>query len=275
MNRYSILVNTCDKFNDCWSPYFKLQEKYWKNCSGSIYLNTEFLEYKHEGLKINSLAVSKGDEMTRLSWSKCLINALYKIEDEIILYMQEDYFIYDLVKNQTIEHYVELMLADKSIDCIHLTDQGVIPDGRSSYEGLLKVKQVQRYRISCQAALWRKDTLRSYLRKWENAWQFEQYGSKRSSILKHQFYVIDPSSKLVDNLNIIPYIFTGIIQGKWHNNISEIFSKNNIDINYKLRGYIKDTQQTNLFIRSKKFIKNFHLILRSNLEFLYMKYVKK
>lgn len=26
---YSILVNTCDKFEDCWNPFFKLLSIYW------------------------------------------------------------------------------------------------------------------------------------------------------------------------------------------------------------------------------------------------------
>lgn len=43
--KYALLVNTCDKFEDCWIPFFSLLKKYWPDCSGKIYLNTEYKSY--------------------------------------------------------------------------------------------------------------------------------------------------------------------------------------------------------------------------------------
>ena len=140
MANYSILINTCDKFDDCWVPYFKLHAQYWPDCRGKLFLNTETKDFSYPGLEIVSLKVNGNDLARRLTWSECLLRALDKIDDDIVLYMQEDYFIKAPVANEMVEKYVQLMSDDKSIDCIHLTDQAVIGEGKSKLDGLYKVK---------------------------------------------------------------------------------------------------------------------------------------
>lgn len=49
--KYSVLVNTCDKFEDCWNPFFQLFSLYWQDYKGTIYLNTE-KDYSFDGLDI-------------------------------------------------------------------------------------------------------------------------------------------------------------------------------------------------------------------------------
>ncbi|MDO6425220.1 hypothetical protein, partial [Saccharophagus degradans] len=82
-------------------------------------------------------------------------------------YLQEDYFLKDTVKNEEVEYYVSLMESHKNIQCIQLTDQAVVADGDSEYKDLNKVKFKQRYRVSCQAALWRKSELLKLIREYE------------------------------------------------------------------------------------------------------------
>lgn len=159
---YSILINTCDKFDDCWDPFFKLWSLHWTDCSGKIYLNTEYKDYSYPELDITAV---KGCERhhipkeKRATWSQCLKWALETMDTDIILYMQEDYFLKDTVKNEIIENYVQLMTEHSDIACIQLTDQAVLDCGGSEYERLNAVILKQRYRVSCQAALWRKQEL--------------------------------------------------------------------------------------------------------------------
>ncbi len=188
---YSILINTTDSFEDCWIPFFTLLKKYWPDYSGKIYLNTETKVFTFPGLNIISLQNNQSTPEIRITWSECLFRALNSIDDDIILYMQEDYFLKDVVKTDLVEKYVRMMQENAAMHCIHLTDQAVIPDKKSEqFEGLYSVVLKQRYRISCQAALWRKDTLKSYLRTYENAWEFEEFGSKRAAIANDDFYTV-------------------------------------------------------------------------------------
>ena len=238
---YSLLVNTTDSFEDCWNPFFTLFARYWPQYSGTIYLNTETKSFTFPNLNIKSIKNNDQTPSKKISWSECLIQALKDIDNEVILYMQEDYFIKDTVNNDLVEKYAALMNANKDIHCIHLTDQAVEAENfPSQYEGLLPVVLNQRYRISCQAALWRKEVLYSYLRSYENAWQFEEFGSKRGTILKHNFYVVDRMLVKLDEIEIIPYIFTGIIQGRWYEAIVPLFQKNGIIVDYSNRGFYQN-----------------------------------
>lgn len=218
---YSILINTCDKFDDCWDPFFKLWSLHWTDCSGKIYLNTEYKDYSYPELDITAV---KGCERhhipkeKRATWSQCLKWALETMDTDIILYMQEDYFLKDTVKNEIIENYVQLMTEHSDIACIQLTDQAVLDCGSSEYERLNAVILKQRYRVSCQAALWRKQELLEIIREQESAWEFEEFGSQRSGIMCHKYLVVDKTWIRLDVFEIIPYIFTGIIQGRWYEN---------------------------------------------------------
>ncbi|ULN42564.1 hypothetical protein MI149_05475 [Mycolicibacterium crocinum] len=182
--------------------------------------------------------------------------------------MQEDFFLKAPVQDDWVKRYVQLMLDDDSIHCIQLTDQAVIATGLSQYEGLCNVDLRQRYFVSCQAALWRKDVLRSYLRGHENAWQFEEFGSKRGRYLRHNFYAVDPSRVKLDVFEIIPYVFTGIVQGRWKEEVPQLFEAHGIAIDYTLRGFLKQAPPRSLLDKVDTFRKRFPVMLRSYIDLI-------
>lgn len=250
-SRYSILVNTCDKFEDCWLPFFKLFATYWANCEATIYLNTEYKTFSYENLPIVSTQVcmKKGvPHGQRASWSQCFRWALEQIETDIVLYMQEDYFIKGDVDNEQIEHFVAFMNENPDIKCLHLTDQAIAEYESSKYDRLKNVKYKQAYRVSCQAALWRKEELLQLLTDWESGWQFEKYASRRSGIMRSRYLVVDSQWAKLGHYEIIPYVFTGIIQGKWNEDVVSLFKQNDIDIDFSVRGFTSE-------IKNKSFIK--------------------
>lgn len=239
MKDYAILINTTDSFEDCWLPFFTLFKTYWPEYKGKIYLNTETKAFAYSGLDIVSVQNSVVTPEVRITWSECLIRALNSIDSEVILYMQEDYFLKDAVKNDIVSKYVDMMHNNPEMDCIHLTDQAVVLDKKTDkFEGLYTVVTKQRYLISCQAALWKKNSLLSFLRTYENAWQFEEFGSQRAGILKPNFYGVDKKWIKLNQFEIIPYVFTGIIQGRWYEPVVDLFDKHNLNIDYSIRGFI-------------------------------------
>lgn len=275
--KYSILINTCDKFEDCWEPFFKLWSIYWPNCSGKIYLNTEYKEFSYPGIDITSVKCGQQLNLpsrTRATWSQCLRQALKVIDTDIVLYMQEDYFLNRRVQNDIVEHFVHLMHQHEHIKCIHLTDQSVTSCGKSPYKKLNICTPIQRYRVCCQAALWRKDELINLLRDDENAWEFEEYGSWRSSALNHDYYVVDTAWVRQGEYEIIPYIFTGIVQGRWFRPVTELFATHNINIDYNRRGFHTAGLQKPLLQRIKFLIQKFPRILQKRYEVTQMTRLK-
>ncbi len=236
-DNFGILVNTTDKFEDCWFPFFTLFKKFWPEYTGKIYLNTETKSYTHEGLNIICVQNNIDNPTKRITWSECLVRALKKIDEDIILYMQEDYFLKDFVKNRIVEYYIELIQNNCKISCIHLTDQGSTPGELSEFDNLFTVPKYHSDRISCQAALWRKDVLLNYPRLYENAWNFEKWGSKRAAILNHNFYVVDKNWVRLNTFEIIPYIFTAVISGKWVKDVVPLCEMHNIKVDFSKRGF--------------------------------------
>lgn len=228
---FSILVNTTDSFEDCWYPFFKLFKKYWPDFHGTIYLNTETKDFSFEGLDI----VPIKNKLVGESWSKCLKFALNFIEEEIILYLQDDYFLKDTVQKNIIEHLYSKIL-ENNIDCIHLTpfaSEG--PFEKSQYLDVLKYSKKAAYKIGTQASLWRKSTMKKYLKDHENAWHFEVFGTKRAWRHNEEIYIYNFNK---NENEIIPYSPTGIVKGKWKKDaVFELFAINEIDINYNIRGF--------------------------------------
>lgn len=241
-NNFAVFVNTTDSFSDCWVPFFKLFKKFWSQFPGKIYLNTENKSFQFDDLNIISIkneTFLKG----KPNWSKSLLAALNFIEEDVILYMQEDYFLNDYVNANFIEEAYQLMLRDASISCIHLTDQAT-PGPFENYNDNKDFKIISRnaaYRISCQAALWRKNELKKYIRTYETPWQFELIGTRRAQFLyKDSFLIIDNNQYGVGKKEIMPYVFTGIIKGKWKKEVEPLFSANEIVVDFNKRGFFDE-----------------------------------
>ncbi|EOR94010.1 hypothetical protein ADIARSV_2844 [Arcticibacter svalbardensis MN12-7] len=234
-----MIVNSSDGFEDCWEPFFTLLKKNWPDFDYSLILNTEFKNYSFDGLKIVSSKVHEGILDRKLSWSECLIKAIELVDTPLILYVQEDYFIEKPVLKDTIDEFSRLMEGGV-IKYIGLTDIGNFgPFKNYEHDKRLVVVGNSKYRISTQAALWDKDTLLSYLRPAENGWMFEIFGTQRAKRRSDLFLTANRLMYSSKNNPIITYMHTGIIKGQWHENIPELFKKENISIDVSLRGIYK------------------------------------
>jgi hypothetical protein len=249
---FSILVNTTDNFEDCWNPFFKLFKIYWPEYNGKIYLNTETKTFDFPGLRIISISNNRSSE----SWSSCLRQALDVIDEGNILYLQEDYFFTERVQHKKLDFFYSLF-CQQQFDCLHLTDQstaGPFSPDKSSPE-IWQIDKNAPYRLSTQAAFWKKDALDLLIRDWENAWQFEIYGSKRADLLLQKVMVVNTHIYGVQKQELIPYVFTGIVKGRWNKEVVHLFAKHDIHVNFSERGFDDDTHVVKpaaRFIRSAR-----------------------
>lgn len=270
---YSILINTCDKFEDCWDPFFKLWSLYWKDCKGTVYLNTEYKDYSFPNLDIISV---KGcsthgiPKNKRATWSQCLKWAIEIMDTELILYLQEDYFLNGKVKNEMLEHYLKYMADHPEIPCIQLTTDGIpVREIYDKKEHLHYSNPKHFSYVSCQASIWRKDILTKLIREHESAWNFEWWGSKRAYYLGIKFLTLN-HDWLKDGNDIIPYIKTGVIGGKWYHPVVDLFNKHGIQIDFSRRGFF-DRNRKKPFMEKIKFKKNMYR-LKSMWEIFNLKY---
>lgn len=229
----TILVNSSDGFEDCWGPFFHLLKVHWPDCSYPVLLNTEIKDWSVPNGRTSQVA--KG-EKARLSWSECLIRAISQVETPLLLYFQEDYFLHSAVKHDRVLAAVDLMLQRPDVGHIALTRHGSFgPYESYPAEGFSTIRQDARYRISTQAALWRTQTLLSYLDTRENGWMFEIFGTRRAHRRPDLFLMAEFSD--ANGGPSMDYTHTGIIKGKWHPAIPELFAHHGLEIDFSRRGF--------------------------------------
>ena len=237
----AILVNTSDGFSDCWHPFFHLFQKYTSNLASlPIYLNTERLDYSVGSLNLKSTKVWSSDETERPTWSSCLIKALDCIDEEYVLYLQEDYFLTQSIHEEYVSKALEFLKNNENFHAVYLNKYGpIFNDIEYISRDIVKVPNTSGYLVSTQAAIWRRDALRSHCRCWENGWMFEKFATWRAKRTDAKFASIEPS--IMDQNPIVDYIYTGVMKGKWHSDCQSLFETNDISVNFVARGFYKGT----------------------------------
>lgn len=239
-NKCAILVNSCDVYEDTWYPFFTLLKKYWKNIKYPIYLNTETKTYKDDELKIIPLNNSK-----KCAWGKRLIEALNRIDSKYVIFLLDDFLLMSDVNQEIIDECIELMDKDDSIAnfCFYpfKSKQEDYDDGLS--KKFLRRPDECEYKLNCQAGIWNRELLISFIRGHESPWEWEILGSKRASRYKEKFYLLKRSMPKVFNYNYQKY---GVIRGKWSKDTVAFLEKEGIKIDYEKRGFFVPLEKKEL-----------------------------
>ena len=171
-----ILVLSCDKYEPCWMPFFKLLDKYWEN-HPKVYLVTESKKCKYcDTINVNSDV-----------WSERFLGALREIKDDKVLVMLDDFFIRSKVDS-------------KRIDAIEFTDDIICYNFEINYrEPALRLnewdiqKNNQVYLNSCQPTLWNRKHLmeRLYCSLNPQEWELQCIDSLYIHFINNKDFIID------------------------------------------------------------------------------------
>lgn len=251
MNKYdcTILINSCDKYEDILDTFFTLLHRFWPDNPFDIVLSTESLEYKSEYFKIRNIHPKNRD----CSWTERIASALKEIKTNYVLFMLDDFFLYDYVKTDIILKNIEMLVKNDNI--ANFTYWPIMNQSEEcEYSGFRRRLPGANYKVAAIAALWNKKNFLKYVDGYqENIWEFESKGTIRSNTLypEDEFYI----SKDFPT-QVIPYNFTkyGLFSGKWFKENKELEKKLGIKINYKKRGFYNVTQRglTKSFISAFK-----------------------
>lgn len=246
----TMIVCSCDSYSDTWEPLFKSIKKYWENFDMPIVLNTETKTYQMEGLKIKCLQLFKNK---KVNWGERFIEHLKRIDTEFVFLMLDDYFLVEPVDTTVINNCLNWMRENSNIAVFsfHRVDD---PNNTPSekYTNFDRRPQNGMYRLNCQAAIWRRERLLKFLKKNESPWDFEIYGSIRSSKYKDEFYSIREGVKEPLNYNMVSH-GTGICRGKWVKSIVEpLFKELDVKVDFSKRGFTDENDDTILTNRNFK-----------------------
>lgn len=247
---YTVIYNTCDKYESLWKGFFSLFKKYWPTYSNIIIINTEKKKYSFPGLRL----IRPNKSGIGVSWSQRLINSLDTVTTPYVITILDDFWLKSLVNEKEIQKCVRRMNKDKSIKCYTFAWQ----PGPNKPDLLQKNYEVRgrfaKYRVNAQIALWRVDYLKKILRSYESPWQFELSGSFRSSIYGGRIMSLKKHAPLVFDYD---FGFL-IIRGKINKNVAKYFSDNEgIDMNLPFENYeenSKDIKTTPKILRMTNYL---------------------
>lgn len=237
MHNCTVLVNSCDKYEDLWDPFFYLFKKFWGKCPYEVVLNTEKISRDDFPIKVNIL------NSNNKYWGGRLIDVLNNINTEYVFLLLDDYFLVDNVRSEVIGNCLDLMSVDRNIGSIRFSSsiyeihqsKNLREYADSGYFHLNKGE----WKCNFAPAIWRKDTLLKFLRPWESIWGFEKWGSIRTR--RYQEFVLKDS--FFDS-PVFPIAFSkgnrfasAVVNGKWVLELVDpLFRKHNIQVNYNRLG---------------------------------------
>lgn len=261
----TLLVNSCDKYKDAWLPFFTLFNVYFPNLDCKKILNAE-----KETCLINGVEVFNSNKK---SWSKRLIEALNKIDTEYVLFMLEDFFLQEPVKQDIFYLHLDYIKEHKDVGVIYYIphmDYNLWHTREYDKDNYLEEIIVgSPLRANAQTAIWKKEYLLKVLLSKEDPWSFEKYGSLRTNKLKEKVL------SCYSNLWVFPYaVYMGSgygINGKWHKRNKELFDKHGITVNFENLGWFDEEQ----FLKKVKVIKKSTYIKNPKLLFNRLKHKLK
>jgi len=228
----AIVVSTCDAYNDLWSPFFTLFQRFWSDNPYPVYVNSETLDCNAEDVKITTLKATD----TNVSWTRRLMQALDRIDAEYIIFMLDDFFLYDKVDTAQVIQCIEYMRKNTQIGGIYFSRLEAFTE-QCDLPGLEKLKDDAITKVNLTMGLFRKSTFLYYLNHDESAWEYEINSLDRSLDRSETFYAFSRHTPVP-----IPYSFNeyGLIAGKWFKQTESLFEKLGIKHDFSLRGFHED-----------------------------------
>lgn len=215
MSDIVILVGSLDRYSAAWAPFCHGMRKYWPDCPWSIYFITNELAAPcGKSLKVG------GDR----DWSTNTRRALECIQAPVILFMLEEYWLYEQPNTGALMEFGDIVVRGEA-DHVRLVsswskkvrEKGVYePDPR-----LCVFADDSVYRATTQAGFWNRDVFLALIEPNETIWDFENKGSIRSQkyggrflcVAEHRYihYVLNTK----DSTYRSPYASSAIRKGKW------------------------------------------------------------
>ncbi len=196
--------------------------RYWPDCPFPVYLGSNHATYPDR--RVMPLAI--GDDR---DWSSNLKKMLEVLPSDGVLLLQEDFLIDRPVHTKRVSQLIEYAAARQAA-CLRLMPIPGPDEACADHPELGLIRQGAEYRISLQAAWWRKESLAGILRIGESPWQFERLGSRRSDELSAPFLCLRTG---VDYP--LDYYTTAVVRGYWEKGALDLCRREKIPVDLRRR----------------------------------------
>jgi hypothetical protein len=231
-NACGMLVVSCDKYADLWSPFFTLLGRFWPDCPFNVYLLTNRLKFSHPGVGCLSI----GDD---ISWSDNLAAAVHQLPYEYIFLHLEDLLLTGPVDGERVTCAMNRAVALQA-NYIRLNPSQRPDRPYDDTLGLVSPGTV--YRTSTVMSVWRKPVLLDLLRSGESAWDFEIRGSVRSDEYDGFYSVWQDCFPIINS----------VIKGKWTRTAVERLRSLGVKIDPASRAVMTQSEEMTFFWKRQR-----------------------
>lgn len=227
---------SCDAYQDLWQPFFSLLFRYWPDCPYPIALFSNSLKY--EDPRITNISVG-GD---RSDWSGRLARGLTQTPSHNVLLILEDFFFRSPVIQSRVAKAFRDFIALQA-NCLRLIPRPAPSDTAhpADYANIGTITVGTPYRVSTQAAIWKKEILLSLLKPGESIWNFELDGTDRCAQFSNGFYGTTD--------HVLTYRHHVVEKGRWFPWSAREFGQQNIGCDFSRRAVMTPTQALRWTVR--------------------------
>lgn len=238
----TVLINSCDSYEDLWNPFFKLFKTYWKNCPYEVVLNTETKQFFDNEIDIR---IVNYPSIKKDNYGKRMRNCLKSIKTPYVILLLDDFFLREPVDEAFIEKIVDYLDNNPDVICFNFdvaNDKYDVDDGR--FLEFRKRSLYGEYKYNMQAAIWRTQELYAAWKPNESPWQWELYGNVRSWTEEKLIYILKEEIKTPLEYGYYPAA-RGVYRGKWVlEDVKPLFDANEISIDYEIRGIYSEIDES-------------------------------
>jgi hypothetical protein len=183
--KLKLYIPTCDRYQNAMHANVLSMKQYWAKEIPVVILGYELPSY---ALPDNYTFISLGTDRGPASWGGDMLNYFSSIEDEFILYDNDDTILLNSVYYEDIEELIKIMQFDRDVQKINITGDVCCRD-HDSYKSevanrfankLVVATQNSDYRLSVQGAIWNRVYFMKYLQEKMTPWEFELEASQRA-----------------------------------------------------------------------------------------------
>lgn len=180
VNEIPIILHTMDSYHQYWDFWYYFFKKHVKN-HGPIF----FLSEKKEPSFIKDVTHIKTGEG---EWGYRLLKGLNQIKNELIIYMQEDFWAY---KDFELTDSLLTMFNEFNMDHLVIKELSNLTSRVNIKNNLYKLTQNSQYTHNHQFSIWKKNNLIRNVLPNENPWVNEIEGTKRLNKTPHNVYILN------------------------------------------------------------------------------------
>ncbi|MBQ8124873.1 MAG: hypothetical protein IJ173_03190 [Kiritimatiellae bacterium] len=239
-NDCTVLVISCDEYQDMIPPFSALWRKNWPDCPFEVVMVTEN--------EAGSPACGVFDKVIythkTVSWSERVATALRQIDTPFVLLFLNDYFVSGKVPTSKVLIRLEQAIRFNALNLrlIPMPRAQLAFDSGDEELPLREYIKNTAYCIATQLGFWDKKFLLRMVERTNSAWEFERKGSLMVGDEKYPILsVVQKEFPFLDAVH----------KGFWEKETEKLLAANAVKVDFSRRGFVPASVKVKEYLRAK------------------------